>query len=71
MFRAKIRKIFKKSSENENFYSRKILLYIAWARLRNEEHILRMSCSFGYLHVLGNLSILILVNSHFGFDVRI
>ena len=36
MFRAKIRKMFKKkSSENEHFYSREILLYIVWACLRN------------------------------------
>ena len=36
MFWAKIRKISKISSENEHFYSREILLYIAaWACLRN------------------------------------
>ena len=29
-------KILKKSSENEHFYSREILLYIAWACLRND-----------------------------------
>ena len=31
----------KKSSENEHFYSREILLYIAWACLRNVESALR------------------------------
>ena len=30
------KKYFKKSSENEHFYSREILLYFAWACLRNE-----------------------------------
>ena len=37
MFRARIRKIFKKknSSENKHFYSQEILLYFAWACLRN------------------------------------
>ena len=29
------KKIIKKSSENDHFYSREILLYIAWASLRN------------------------------------
>ena len=39
MFTAKIRKILKKkSSENEHFYSCEILLFIAWACLRNGLH---------------------------------
>ena len=35
MFCAKIRKILNFSSENEHFHSREILLFIAWACLRN------------------------------------
>ena len=34
-FRAKKEKYYKFSFENEHFYSREILLYIAWACLRN------------------------------------
>ena len=35
MFLAKIRKNYNFSSENKHFYSREILLYIAWARFHN------------------------------------
>ena len=35
-FRAKKEKYYNFSSENEHFYSREILLYIAWACLRND-----------------------------------
>ena len=38
MFWAKIRKIIKNESENYHFYSREILLYIAWAFLRNDSN---------------------------------
>ena len=36
-FRAKKEKYYNFLSENEHFYSREILLYIAWACLRNDD----------------------------------
>ena len=39
MFEQNKKKNIKKSSENKHFYSREILLYIAWACLRNVEEL--------------------------------
>ena len=55
--------IFKFSSENYDFYSREILLYIAWACLRNDMRKIYQNYSYENLHFCTNLYIRCILHS--------